>query len=195
MRKRPNKAKGILLLAFVFFAVAVGGLVYKKYQTATTAVQPPPQAPAAGTVVATLFFASPDGDRLVREGRELDVEEDVEDGIEGVVEELIRGPLGDLAPTLPQNARVLDVQLKGNVAQINFGPELVDGIPSGSSAESVAVYSVVDTVAANFPQVKAVQFEIDGKVPETLKGHLDLKEPIAPDFSIEEKPKPGSGER
>lgn len=188
MRKKPNKAKGILLIAFLVFAVVVGALVFRKYQTATSKVEAPPQATPAGTVVVSLFFGTPEGDRLTREGREVEIEETVEESIEGVVDELIRGPLGSLSPTLPPNARVLGVQLKGDVAAIDFGPELVQGLPSGSSAESVAAYSIVDTVVANFPQVKAVQILVDGKAPETLKEHLDLREPLAPDFSMESKP-------
>ena len=190
VKKKPSNAKGILLLAFVLFAVVVGALVFRKYQTATRKVEPPPQAvPAApaGTVVVTLFFASADGDKLVREGREVEIEESDEESIESVVDELISGPLGSHAPTLPPNAKVLRVHLKGSLAEIDFGPELLEGIPEGSSAEMVAVYSIVDTVATNFPQIKGVQFLINGAVPQTLKGHLDLRSPLAPDFDLEQK--------
>ena len=187
LRKKRSNAKGIVLLAFVVFAVVVGALVFRKYETATRKVQAPPQAAPAGTVVVTLFFASAEGDKLMREGREVDIEENVEESVESVVDELIRGPLGSLAPTLPSNARVLAVHLKGEVAQLDFGPELLEGIPEGSSAELVAAYSIVDTVAVNFPQIKAVQFLVGGVVPETLKGHLDMRMPLVPDFEMEKK--------
>ena len=187
MRKKPNKAKGILLLAFVVFAVVVGALVVRKYETATRKVEPVPQAAPVGTVVVTLFFGAADGDKLVREGREVEIEDSVEDSVESVVDELILGPLGSLSPTLPPGAKVLGVQIKGDLAEIDFGPELLEGIPSGSSAEMVAVYSIVDTVATNFPQIKSVQFLVEGAPPQTLKGHLDLRAPLAPDFDLEKK--------
>ena len=187
MRKKPSNAKGTLLLAFVVFAVVVGALVFRKYETATRKVEPPPQAAPAGTVVVTLFFASADGDKLVREGREVEIEESVEESVESVVDELIRGPLGSLAPTLPSNTKLLGVRLKGELAELDFGPELLEGIPAGSSAEMVAAYSIVDTVVTNFPQVKAVQFLVEGAVPQSLKGHLDLRAPLAPDFELEKK--------
>jgi len=41
-------------------------------------------------------------------------------------------------------------------------------------------------VTANFPQVKKVQILVNGVAPETLKGHLDLRSPLAPDFSLEQ---------
>jgi len=187
VKKNTSNAKGILLLAFLLFAVVVGALVFRKYETATRKVEPPPQAAPAGTVVVTLFFASADGDGLVREGREVEIEESVEESVENVVSELIRGPIGSHAPTLPPNASVLGVRLKGDLAEIDFGPELLEGIPSGSSAEMVAAYSIVDTVTVNFPQIKAVQFLVAGAPLETLKGNLDLRAPLPPDYSLEKK--------
>jgi hypothetical protein len=50
-----------------------------------------------------------------------------------------------------------------------------------------AVYAVVDSIAANFPQIRRVQLLIDGENVPTLKGHLDLRGPLAPDFSLEKK--------
>jgi len=187
VKKKTTRAKGILLIAFLLFAVVVGALVFRKYQTATRRVEPPPQAAPAGTVVVTLFFASEDGAGLVREGREVEIEESLEDRVESVVDELIRGPLGSNAPTLPPNAKVLGVRLKGDLAEIDFGPELLAGIPQGSSAEMVAVYSIVDTVTVNFPQIKQVRFLVAGAIPETLEGHLDLRTPLPPDFALEKK--------
>ena len=190
MKKRTSNAKGILLIAFVLFAVVLGALVFRKYDTATRKVEPPPQALPAGTVVVTLFFASADGAGLVREGREIEAEAGVEEGVESLVDELVSGPLGSLAPTLPANVRVLGVRVNGEVAQIDFGRELRDALPSGSSAEMAAVYSIVDTVSTNFPKIKAVQFLIEGAPVEELKGHVDLSAPLAPDYSLEQTQPP-----
>ena len=192
MKKRTNRAKGTLLVAFLLFAVIVGGLVFRKYDTATRVVEPARQsvpavpAPPAGTAVVTLFFAAEDGSGLVREGREVEIEERVEEGIARLVAELASGPVGSHSPTLPPNTRVLGVRLEGEVALVDLGAEFKEGIPSGSSAEMAAVYSVVDTVAANFPQVKGVRFLIEG-APVAELGHLDLSAPLAPDYSLEKK--------
>jgi spore germination protein GerM len=190
LKKRARNNKGILLLAFLVFAVVLGALVFRKYETATHKVEPAPAAAPVGTVVATLFFASADGQGLVREGREVEVEETVEDGIESVVEELIRGPLGSLAPTVPNNLRVLGVQVKGDVAQIDFGREFSEAIPHGSSAEMAAVYSIVDTVSTNFPAIKSVRFLVEGQPVSDPDGHLDLTAPLPADYSLEKKPQP-----
>ena len=192
MKKNTSNAKGILLLAFLLFAVVVGALVFRKYETATQKVAPPPQGAPAGTVVATLFFGSADGEGLVREGREVEIEESVEESVESVVDELIRGPVGSHGATVPAGTRVLGVHLKGEVAQIDFGRELWEELPAGSSAEMAAVYSIVDTVVVNFPKIKAVQFLEDGAQPQTGGGHLDLRLPLVADFALEKKEPQGA---
>lgn len=186
--KRPtSRAKGTLLLAFLVFAVVLGLLVFQKYHTATRTAEPPPATAPVGSAVVTLFFAAPDGEGLVREGREVLLEESLEEGVRSVVEELISGPVGDLAPTLPASTRVLGVQVVGEVARVDLGGELRESLPSGSSSEMAALYSIVDTVAVNFPAIKAVQFLIEGVEVAELKGHLDLSAPLRPDFTLEKK--------
>lgn len=194
MKKRTNRAKGTLLIAFLVFAVVVGLLVVRKYQTATRVTPPAPAEQAPDIRLVALFFGAPDGSGFMREGREIAVEDTVDGMLASVVGELVVGPVGNLAPTLPPNARVLGAHLKGDLAEVDFSRELVDGLPGGSSAEITAVYSVVDTVAANFPQVKGVRFLVDGQPLKELKGHLDLSAPISPDYTLEKKEAPTAPE-
>ncbi|MBJ6726461.1 GerMN domain-containing protein [Geomesophilobacter sediminis] len=183
VRRKIKKAKGMLGFAFVLLALVLGALVARKYETAQRKVEQAPPVQPAGTRVVSLYFQAADASGLVREGREIEIGDSVEETMEAVLDELISGPVGGLAPTLPPQTRVLGVQLKGDVAEINFGHELQDELPAGSSAETTVVTSVADTVAANFPTVKEVQFLVEGAVPETLKGHVDLRHPIKPDFA------------
>jgi spore germination protein GerM len=138
--------------------------------------------------LVTLFFSPPEGGGLVREGREIDACDGPAECVEAVVEELINGPLGDLAPTLPAAAAVRAVRVDGDLALVDFGEELAEGLPGGSNAEMTAAYSIVDTIAVNFPRIKRVKLLLDGKEVETLKGHLELREPLTPDFTLEKKP-------
>ncbi|HJV36874.1 GerMN domain-containing protein [Geomonas sp.] len=187
MKKRRTQAKYLLLASFLLFAVVLGALIFRKYHTASGPLEPSPTTAQQGTTVVTLFFGSPDGKGLVREGREVEIEEGLEESIETVMDELVSGPIGSSAPTIPANTRVLGVKVIGNVAHIDFGSELKEGTPPGSAAETAAVYSIVDTVTTNFPQIKSVQILIEGAPAETLQGHLDLKEPLPPDFTLEGK--------
>jgi hypothetical protein len=60
---------------------------------------------------------------------------------------------------------------------------------SGSSAEMLAVYSIVNTVVVNFPVIQKVKLNVQGTSDVVLK-HLDITEPLVPDFSLEKVYKP-----
>ena len=66
------------------------------------------------------------------------------------------------------------------MAKVDFNQALSKDHPGGSSAEMMTVYSVVNSLSLNFPQIKRVQILIDGKPVETITGHLSLKQPILP---------------
>jgi hypothetical protein len=185
---RPRREVAVLLIAFIVCAAVLGALMLKKYEERRMQPTAPPRSQQEGVFLVTLFFASPEGAGLVREGREIDACDGPVECVETVVEELINGPLGDLAPTLPAAATVHSVQVDGDLALIDLGEDLVEGLPAGSNAEMAAAYSIVNTVAVNFPRIKRVKLLLGGKEVETLKGHLDLREPLAPDFNLEKKP-------
>ncbi len=184
---KPRRELMVLLVAFFICAAVLGVLFLKKYEERHRQPATPPHAQQEGTLLVTLFFASPDGNGLVREGREIDACGDAADCVESVVGELINGPLGDLAPTLPDNTSLHDVQVNGDTAVVDLGEELINGLPAGSQAEMMAVYSIVDSIAVNFPRITHVKLMVGGKVVDTLKGHLDLREPLKPDFGLEKR--------
>ena len=190
MRKnsKPRREWVVIFVAFLVCAAVLGALFLKKYEERRQQPATQQPSPQEGTFLVTLFFASPDGSGLVREGREIDACEDPADCVGSVIDELVNGPLGDLAPTLPDNLSVRGVQVNGDLAVIDLGEEIVTGLPGGSAAEMTAVYSIVDSVAVNFPRIRQVRFLVDGKSVDTLKGHLDLRGSLKPDFTLEKKP-------
>lgn len=177
-----------LAIAMVILAAILGGLFLKKYAGRGPLPQAPQQAaPEEGVRTATLFFATPDGSGLSRESREIGPCSDTAECAEEVLGELINGPLGDLSPTLPETAMYHEVTLSGDLLTVDFGKELQDGLVAGSNAEMSAVYSVINSMAVNFAQVQRVRFFVEGSPVETLKGHLDLREPLAPDYTLEKR--------
>ena len=183
----PRRELAVLFIAFVVCAAVLGFLMLKKYEERHRQPVVAPHPQQGGTLLVTLFFASPDGAELVREGREIGPCADSAKCVEAVVGELINGPLGDLEPTLPAATSIQDVQVNGDIALIDLGEELVKGLPSGSNAEMMAVYSIVNSITTNFPRIKKVKLLLNGKGVETLKGHIDLREPLVPDFTLEKK--------
>lgn len=184
-KKSPNRGVGVLIAAFLVLAVVLGALVMRKHDLAKTPPAVTGKEEADGSHPVLLFFASSEGDSLVREGREIDSCEGVEACLEAILEELINGPLSDLAPVLPPAGMFHSVKLEGDLARVDFASELLDALPSGSSSEMLAAYAIINTLSLNYPQVKRVLFTLNGKQLQTLKGHLDASLPLAPDFSLE----------
>ena len=60
------------------------------------------------------------------------------------------------------------------------GPTLTQGWGTGSHEELMAVYSVVQTVTANFPDAKRVRILVNGEPAETLAGHINIARSLAP---------------
>jgi hypothetical protein len=189
-RSTPRRRSLVLLAAFAVAALVIGLLMFNKYRQSheLPTVQPVPGP--AGSFRVTLFFAATDGEGLDREGREVPACDQLADCVDAVVDELINGPVGALQPTVPPTTTVRQVRIEGDMAVIDFGRELADGLPGGSSSEMTAVYSVVNTICFNFPQLKRVGFLLDGAEVESLTGHLDLRQPITPDYSKERPAEP-----
>ncbi|GAM10513.1 sporulation and spore germination [Geobacter sp. OR-1] len=184
-----QKVRHLVITGIVILAVVLGGLFLRKYLNRGPVPQPPPaqQVPEQGVKTITLFFAAPEGGGLLRESRVIEPCSGLDDCAEEVLGELINGPIGELYPTLPETTMYHGVSFAGDTLTIDFGKELQEGLISGSDAEMAAVYSVVNSIAINFPQVKNVRFLVDGKPLATLKGHLDLREPLPPDFTLEKQ--------
>jgi len=128
-----------------------------------------------------LYFSDSEGEYLIAEKRPILKKNEVKEEAKETILELIKGPKEKLIPTLPPRTKLLALQINdAGVAKVNFSSALSKDHPGGSSAEMMTVYSIVNSLALNFPQIKRVQILIDGKSIETITGHLSLRQPISP---------------
>jgi len=128
-----------------------------------------------------LYFSDGESEYLIGEKREILKRDEIEEEAKDAINELIKGPKGKLIPTLPTQTKLLSLELgEDGVAKVNFNKSLSKDHPGGSSAEMMTLYSVVNSLTLNFPQIKRVQILIEGKGVETIAGHLSLKKPIPP---------------
>jgi spore germination protein GerM len=126
-----------------------------------------------------LYFSDGEGEYLIGEKRKILKKNQINEEAKQMIIELINGPKGKLIPTLPPRTKLLTLQInEAGVAKVNFSPALSKDHPGGSSAEMMTVYSIVNSLTLNFPQIKRVQILIDGRPIETITGHLSLKNPI-----------------
>jgi len=133
----------------------------------------------------TLFFQSPEGEDLSPEKRKILLTDTVTDQARQAVRALIDGSRSGLLPTLPAESQLREVFLgKDGTAYVDFSRAFVDAHPGGSSAEIDTVFSLVDTLTFNFPEIKRVKILVEGEERETLKNHLDLSRAYGADMSI-----------
>jgi spore germination protein GerM len=130
-------------------------------------------------ISANLYFADPHSNYLIREKRKISKKSTQNENILHVIEELIKGPQGNLIRTIPKSTIIKNARIDRNgIAWLDFSSHLSRDHPGGSSAEIITVYSIANTVILNFKDVKKVRFLIDGAEIETLAGHIDCRRSI-----------------
>jgi spore germination protein GerM len=135
-----------------------------------------------------LYFSDGEGELLVGEKRALSQGGSLQEEAKETVVELIHGPKGKLIPTLPSKTKLIALQVDDQgLAKVNFSRALTQDHPGGSSAEIMTVYSVVNSLALNFPEIKRVQILVEGKEIETITGHLSLNRPTGPNPNLIKK--------
>jgi spore germination protein GerM len=143
---------------------------------------------AAGRVERTinvkLFFQAADRPGLVMEERTVPFSGDLATQLKAVVGALVQGSKSGLVATLPPETKVLEVFVSARgVAYVDLSKEAAQGT-SGSHDELLSVYSIVNSLAVNFPAVKRVQILVDDRPADTLAGHVDLSRPLSADMTL-----------
>lgn len=126
----------------------------------------------------TLYFADEMGESLVAIRRRAPL---VDNSMEKtVIKELISGPGYEKCyATIPNGVEVLSVETKEGICFVNFSKEFANNIGGGSSASTMAIYSVVNSLT-ELDEIEKVQFLIDGEKTEWL-GEYDVSEPFERD--------------
>jgi hypothetical protein len=162
--------------------------------TAGVPAAPPVGAPAEdGAEPAPLrrlqvivYFPSAMTTGLVGEPREIFETASPGDRVKQIIADLISGPhTGDAVALLPASTRLRQAYvLEDGTAYLDFSQELRQNLGGGSSDELLAVYSIVDSVTVNVPEVHRVGILIEGQPVDTLGGHVDLRRPLPPDLTL-----------
>lgn len=181
LKKRGNSGSAILTVIIIaLLTVVVGIYLLARYGEKLPFSLVPPKISKTETKTINLYFSNEEGLALKAEKREIakgDLTKEIKQGIDG----LIKGSKRNLTPTIPDGTRLLGVEIKEDVAFLNFSKEISENHPGGSSAEIQTVYSIVNTVTFNFPEIKKVQILIQGKKAKLLAGHIDISFPFGPD--------------
>ncbi|MCU0640006.1 MAG: GerMN domain-containing protein [Candidatus Krumholzibacteria bacterium] len=179
--RETSIGRKILIVLLAFAVVAAGLAVYMS--TRPKEGEPPAgvESVPEGTRSVTLYFASRQADGLLSETREVAVGDEIESQVRAVLTALFEGPAGDgMVSAIPKWTEVLQVFWVEDtqILYVDFNGMIVSNHPGGSAGEYYTIATIVKTIASNFPQVRRVQFLVEGYPVETLAGHYDVQKPL-----------------
>ena len=132
---------------------------------------------ATEPVTLQLFLIDSSNRRLVPSIQRLEAPMTLAAKAQLAIEQLIN----TVGSPLPPETEVREVWIStAGIAYVDFAADLPVSMPKGSLAEIHAVYGVVGTLTTSFPQIRAVQFLVNGSGVDTLTGHFDLAGPVSP---------------
>jgi hypothetical protein len=145
---------------------------------------PPPgaaaPAPAVPRIKATLYFQAEDGLHLVATEREVPLAEGAVAQARSILEaQLSAEPSAPLASTIPKGTVLRGIFVSDrNEVFVDLDPSIRKAHPGGTLQELMTVYTIVNAVLINLPDLTEVQILIGGQEVDTLAGHVDLRRPF-----------------
>lgn len=126
-----------------------------------------------------LYYISEDGSALVKHEVEVSKTETLLAQARIVAEQQLKQPEPPLLTPFPDGTQLRAFFLAPNGdAFVDLSQEVSLAHPGGSLDEIFTVYSLVNSLTGNFPDIRAVQILIEGKEVDTLAGHVDLRRPL-----------------
>ncbi len=148
-----------------------------------TAAEPTRPSLAGPKKTVILYFLVKDHGILQEEAREIVGGATTTEEAKRILAELVKGPESDMMPTIPGSAQLRNLFVDSSgTAYADFDRELKDGFRGGASEERYAIFSIVDTLVANLPQIKRVQILVEGVEIPTLAGNVDTMTPLSPQY-------------
>jgi len=137
-------------------------------------------APAVPKIKATLYFQSEDGLHLVATEREVPLAEGAVAQARSILEaQLSAEPQAPLLATIPKGATLRGIFVSDrNEVFVDLDPSIRTAHPGGTLQELMTVYTIVNAVLTNLPNLQEVQILIGGQEADTLAGHVDLRRPL-----------------
>lgn len=191
-----ERAKILLLLLIIALGV---GMIYLRSLAKRIFVEPPQRTEEAArarlsqialqsnsgtTQMATLYFPSLSEHMIMPESRTITWAQSDADRVRQVVLALAEGSHQGYGRVIPATANVRAVFLTADgTAYVDLSNEMLSDFEPGIETETLAIYSIVNSITINIPSVKRVRFLILGQEVETLDGHADLTAAYTPDLT------------
>lgn len=178
--RRADAWKAVLLLAALAFVGACG-----RHKSANKAAQSPLFTGNEEQREVVLTFPALDKPGFVLVKRKIYATSSTVAQAKQVLLALMAGPLADgseagATACFGPGAAVQELYLDGKgLAVVDLAPETVQGLPGGTSAEVATLYCLIRSLSMNIPAINRVKLLVDGEEVESLRGHIDLRDPLS----------------
>lgn len=133
------------------------------------------------SVVLSLYFPNQTGEYLQLEKRTVTLK-DKEPLAKLTLTELMKGSEDNQAQRcIPAETKLLSVETKDKTCFVNFSRDFIDRHTGGSTAETMTIYSIINSLTED-GSIEKVQFLIEGQKVETFGGMV-FNEPFERDES------------
>lgn len=123
-----------------------------------------------------IYFADINNFFLRSEKRRLIYSSDPAESGEKILKMLIQGPGRGLIRTIPEGTKITAFYITDDAtAYIDLSGEVRDNHPGGAITELLTIYSIVNSLILNIPEIKRVKILICGRESLTLAGHISLQ--------------------
>ena len=139
----------------------------------------PEKAYSSDQSVVHLYFADRENRFLIAEDRTFLHPDEPADLGRIIIKELTGGPREGLMQTIPAGTslRAFYITQEGT-AYVDLTREITEEHPGGVRSELLTIYSIVNSLILNIPEINAVKILIGGGESLTLAGHIDLRFPF-----------------
>ena len=135
--------------------------------------------PHADKGIVQLYFSDKENSFLIAEERKLSHGDNPAQFGQTIITALIQGPTEGLMRTIPVGTKLLALFVAPDgTAYLDLTSTLKDAHPRGIQSEQMTIFSIVNSLILNIPEINAVKILIDGRESITLAGHIDLRFPF-----------------
>ena len=205
-RRIPRHLKFGLIVLGIFGALTLGLFVdvvgrirsivqdQETEENPFTPSLPPLYTQADPPMMVKLFFPGSEGEDdiiLWAEDRTIYRSAELAKRARQILEKLLDGPMTpSLYPSIPKETKLQEVFIDDSGrAYVDFTTPISSNHPGGILQEQATIYSIVDSLTYNLPEIRQVKILVGGVEKETLAGHCLLL-PLAMDLSITNLPPP-----
>jgi spore germination protein GerM len=175
-----------LLAISLFLLQLLAAAAFLWAESAGSDIKNPPAAhPQGEKSVIHVYFADKNNSFLLSEERVITTAHTPIELGKRIMEALLQGPRTDLMQTIPAGTKLRAMFLTTNgTAYVDLTETVTEKHPGGCRSEIMTVYSIVNSLILNVPEIETVKILIGGRESITLAGHIDIRYPFKADMLL-----------